>query len=169
MQSWPPAPAGNVSPDSCLAAALCQKCNPQLFITHIISCAKKVHLWVYALLTIVNYKYKKRYLLPMYSYLKNSNTILRINQLNCHFLCIRLQRIIVPDLGWAFGLECTNFVSPPLQFPNRALFFGENPNLIFDRMMNRLHLFSFKRMVRVENMFHVSHSMWRFSFLFCHF
>ena len=51
----------------------------------------------------------------------------------------------MPDLSWAFGLECTNFVSPPLQFPNRALFFGENPNLIFDRMMNRLNIFEFRQ------------------------
>ena len=51
----------------------------------------------------------------------------------------------MPDLSWAFGLECTNFVSPALQFPNRALFFGENPNLIFDRMINRLNVFEFRQ------------------------
>ena len=72
----------------------------------------------------------------------------------------------MPDLSWAFGLECTNFVSPPLQFPNRALFFGENPNLIFDRMMNRLHLFSFKRMVRVENMFQASYDTFHVNIFF---
>ena len=59
MQSWPPTLAGKAMchrtvscPAAAAAAAECQKCNPQLFITRIISCAKKVHLWVYELPTI---------------------------------------------------------------------------------------------------------------------
>ena len=86
MQSWPPTLAGKAMchrtvscPAAAAAAAECQKCNPQLFITHIISCTKIswVHLCVYEMPSIVYYKSNEKYWLPRYSYLKKNNTFLK--------------------------------------------------------------------------------------------